>query len=232
MFGGKPEKYVSLDPAGNNLENDLPTLRNLLSKLNKSSVSYKLIILIGNTDPYYIYTQSGKTTPYTKKEFLIRFNRIWSKYKDNLTKWLNDKLSKGCYEVVSWYDLEKQWEKDSASSFEKLFTQTKVSINRYFTNSELNWEISKLENAFGKDQYFGLLPKPNKQILTSWVKRKFAEYSVQGLWIKQIYPEAILVQNEKPSDLRYKMYQPLIERLYKSRLPNIFPFGVDNLSYQ
>lgn len=232
MFGPEPEKYVSLNPKGNNLENDLPLLKRLIINFNNNNVPLLLTIIIGNTDPYYIYTQEGKTTPYDKITFFKRYNSRWSRYKDNLNLWLKNKLPKNNYSTVSWYELEKDWEGKNCADFQKLFNLTRKNLAQYFSNKEILWEIRQLENAFGPGKYFGCLTKPNSKTLKVWVERKFAEYAVQGLWVKQIWPEGILIQNEKPTDLRYRMYQPLIKKVYKTRLPNIYPFGVDNLGFQ
>lgn len=54
---------------------------------------------------------------------------------------------------------------------------------------------------------------------------------LQGLWLKENFPDGILLQNEKPTLLRCEMYQPLIIEKYKTKLPNLFIFGVDNSGY-
>lgn len=101
MFSSKPEEYVSLDPKGNNLEADLPALRKYLINLDKKKIKYQLTIFIGNTDPYYIYTLSGKTCPfYTKDQFFKKFNFRWKKYQQNFTNWINKKLPNKNIKVI------------------------------------------------------------------------------------------------------------------------------------
>lgn len=233
MFDRKnPENYVSLEPAGNNLKQDLPKLK----KLYKQSVKYRsvrLIILIGNTDPFYIYTQEGKIFPnISEKGFWNRFSKRWKIYRSNLEEYLQKLLPNVKFEVISWYELEKDLEKKLGWNFKGQFSEVRKNISKYFTKEDFNWELKNLKNAFGEDKYFYNLKRPPIPVLKEWVKRKFAEYAVQGLWIKQIFPEAILLQNEKPSFLRTKMYQPLIKKYLNSRLPVIYSFGVDNLGFQ
>lgn len=233
LFNQKePEKYVSLDPQGNNLEPDLPLLEKFYLKL-AAIMPVRLIILIGDTDPYYIYSQEWSCYPKLNETLLWRrFGERWAKYKKNLRRWLNFNLPRINAEIVSWYELEKKWEAETKTDFQKLFRQTYKNIGIYFRKEELEWEFKNLSNAFGPEKYFYNLKKPSDSILKDWVRRKFTEYAVQGLWIKQIWPGAILIQNEKPTDLRYKMYQPLIEKIYKSKLPNVFLYGVDTLGFQ
>ncbi len=60
MFSDTPWLYVDTDVAGNNLINDLSLLTQILTKL-RNVYPTELTILIGNTDPYYIYLQQFKT---------------------------------------------------------------------------------------------------------------------------------------------------------------------------
>lgn len=233
MFDRKnPENYVSLEPAENNLEQDLPKLKKLYKQSAKYS-SVRLIILIGNTDPFYIYTQEGKIFPnISEKEFWNRFGKRWKIYRSNLEQYLQKLLPNVKFEVISWYELEKDLEKKLGWNFKRQFSKVRKNISKYFTKEDFNWELKNLKNAFGDGKYFYNLKRPPLPILKEWVQRKFTEYAVQGLWIKQIFPEAILLQNEKPSFLRTKMYQPLIKKCLNSELPVIYPFGIDNLGFQ
>ena len=226
-----PELYVSLDPEGNNLEVDLPTLASLYKQLNLIYPT-KLIIFIGNTDPFYIYTEEVQRLPgVTTKEFWKRFSKRWKLYKKNLGLYIQKAYPSLNPEIISWYELEKEWV-TFGWDFKKQFNKTLQKIDTYFPKSDFEWELTKLENSFGKGKYFYNLKKPSQKTLQIWVKKKFAEYAVQGLWIKFIFQNAILLQNEKPSDLRSKMYQPLIKSKLNSRLPIIYPYGVDNSGYQ
>lgn len=233
MFNEKdPELYVSLNPQGNNLEPDLSKLQEIFLELS-SYIEVRLIILIGNTDPFYIYTQETKALPsLSEADFWRRFSKRWRIYRKNLITYLCKQSPKLKVEVISWYELEKSWEKKKGWDFRRQFTKTRKSVTKYFSEEELNWELSNLKKNFGKGKYFYNLERPKEVTLKEWVKRKFAEYSVQGLWIKQIFPKAILLQNEKPSDLRTSMYQPLIKEVLNQNLPVIYPYGVDNLGFQ
>lgn len=232
MFDQKnPELYVKLDPKGNNLGLDLPVLNKLYQKLSKI-YPVKVLILIGNTDPFYIYTQEWKIFPHLSPKILWkRFASRWQRYRNILEKTIQTQYPKLNIEVLSWYELEQRWNQNGWN-FKDTFDKTKTNINDYYGARAFNWELNKLEQAFGPGKYFDKLQKPATKILKEWVRRKFAEYTVQGLWIKQIYPSAILLQNEKPSDLRTSMYQPLIKELLDSKLPVLYPYGVDNLGFQ
>lgn len=227
-----PEKYVSLSPIGNNLEVDLLKLKNFYDKISKIYPT-KITILIGNTDPYYIYSQSWKIYKNLSSDILWkRFSKRWNNYKQNLNLWLKTELPNVNFEIISWFELEKTWEKNTGNNFEYIFNKTYKDIFSYFSKKLLDWEICKLKKQFGLNKYFYNIKTPKLSILNDWTKRKFAEYAVQGFWIKQIFPNSILLQNEKPSLLRTKMYQPLIKKYINSELPVIYPFGIDNSGFQ
>ena len=228
MFSRKPENYVALSPIGNNLEADLPTLKKYLVGLKKQKIDFTLSIIIGNTDPYYIYTLIGKTCSfYSKKQFFNKFGARWTTYKSNFEKWLKTRLKIDNLKIVSWYEFEKS----KGNLFEKMFNKYLKIIDKYFSQDKFAWERNKMKQNFGFGKYFDSLPMPTDKILNQWVKRKFTEYMVQGLWLYENFPNAILLQNEKPTMLRYEMYQPLIREIYNSELKNSFIFGIDNAGY-
>ncbi|MBU2565939.1 hypothetical protein KKG46_00060 [Patescibacteria group bacterium] len=231
LYSDKPWEYVSLDTSGNNLEKDISRLRQILEQINKLS-KVKLTIIIGNTDPYYIYLQQfQKFDDNEKPEIWKNFITRWATYRDSLEKWLKNELPQIDVEVMSWYSMEKMLENDWATVFENEFIATYQNIEAYFSEEDILWEHESLSAQFGPGKYFVDLDKPNQEVLKDWVKRKFAEYAVQGLWLKRKYPDAILIQNEKPSDLRTKMYQPILKERSKQDLPIIYFFGVDNVGY-
>ena len=55
LFSKKPWLYVNTKVEGNNLESDLSKLCLVMRALRKIYPKMNLKILIGNTDPYYIY---------------------------------------------------------------------------------------------------------------------------------------------------------------------------------
>ncbi len=230
MFSETPWLYVDTDTDGNNLMPDLLQLTKIVSSL-RTIYPTEITILIGNTDPYYIYLQQFKNYPnkeVTWKEFMVR----WNTYKQNLSAWLVQTYPSLGANVVSWYEFEKEIEKEKQVSFEKQYEQILSDIDIYVDARSLNWELSQLQTQFGKGKYFEKLPAPNETILKDWIRRKFAEYAVQGKWIYEYLPESILIQNEKPSDLRSKMYQPLTQTTYNTSLPIVYFFGVDINGYQ
>ncbi len=233
LYSDNPEYYVSLDPTGNNLELDLPRYKEINATLIEAGIPLRNVIIIGNTDPYYIYSEQGKIYPNIRREeLLLRWNKRWENYKLNLTVWLNKVYPELKFEVISWYEFEKETENNFSISFEQQFNQVLLQEDRYFDKKDYSWELAKLKTCFGKEQYFYNLNLPSEPVLMEWIKRKFTEYALQGLWIKLFFPKALLVQNEKPTMLRYKMYQPLIQKYFQSNLPNLYFYGIDNEGYQ
>lgn len=230
LFSGTPWLYVNTNPKGNNLTPDINRLKEIISDLKKIYPKIELNILIGNTDPYYIYLQQFKNFPKDKSILWQKFNIRWKAYKRNFEKWVKTVIPK--VKVISWYKFEKDLETKTGKSFEKEYEKVKKNIYSYFDKSQLEWEFRKLQTQFGKGNYFENLEKPDDAMLKDWIVRKFTEYAVQAKWIYENIPNAILIQNEKPSDLRSQMYQPVIKKEFSDSLPIVYFFGVDNSGYQ
>ncbi|MCB9798750.1 hypothetical protein H6758_03415 [Candidatus Nomurabacteria bacterium] len=232
LFTDTPWLYVNLDPAGNNLEADLPTLAQKVFKL-QSLYPVELTILIGNTDPYYIYLQQFSAHTATSRPSIWQeFASRWEQYRINLMDWISQTHPALPISVVSWYTLEKKWEKRYGISFEDEFNQAYKNIDKLFLPSDFKWEKTQLTRQFGPGKYFPKLECPPEEVLDDWVRRKFAEYAVQGQWIYLFLKDSLLIQNEKPTDLRSKMYQPLIEKTFANCLPIVFFNEIDNIGYQ
>ena len=193
----------------------------------------QLKILIGNTDPYYVYLQQFRNFPQSEREELLRrFNIRWEIYRKNFEEWAKKLAPDLNFEIISWYRFEKNIERRTGASFELEYEKTIRNIASYFTKSQLNWELRSLRTQFGADKYFEKLEKPDDDLLQDWIVRKFTEYAVQAKWIYENIPNAILIQNEKPSDLRSHMYQPLVKEKYQTNFPIVYFLGMDNVGYQ
>jgi hypothetical protein len=233
LWSDTPWLYVNTNPKGNNLEPDLPQITKVMSALKKAYPKTQLKILIGNTDPYYIYLQQFKDFPSQKRAELLRqFNARWETYRQNFERWAKTISPNFNPEVISWYQFERAIEQRTEKSFESEYEATKSTIASCFKQDQFDWELRKLQTQFGAGKYFEKLEKPNDDLLKDWIVRKFTEYAVQAKWIYENIPNAILIQNEKPSDLRSQMYQPLVRKKYKTDFPIAYFLGVDNAGYQ
>ncbi len=231
MFSVTPTEYVSLDPSGNNLQKDIPALAGMMSRFNKNFAA-KVTIIIGNTDPYYIYLQQLKNFSHEEKPIVQQgFIDRWAIYRERLEAVIKQKFPRLPVEILSWYDLEKKIEKERGCSFEEEFNRLYGENNNYFSQADLTFELQQLMKQFVPGGYFASLERPSTELLKDWVLRKFSEYALQGEWLNYKFPNAILIQNEKPSDLRSKMYQPLLQKQTGQMLPVVYFFGVDNKGY-
>ena len=232
LFSATAERYVSLSTRGNNLEPDIAQLGMVVKQLRKIYPT-TLTVIIGNTDPYYIYLQQFKNVAAGERVNLTKkFAQRWGRYRSALYKYAASASGLSEIEVVSWYEIEKNIEATLQISFEAEFNFVYRNIDKYFSQKNLDWELGRLGSQFGTGKYFAKLAAPSSRLLRDWVRRKFAEYSVQGRWLYDYFPNAILIQNEKPSDLRSLMYQPLVGEQHRSKLPIVYFLGVDNAGYR
>lgn len=232
LFSETPWLYVSTNPLGNNLTDDVPRLQKIIPKLKNIYPKIQLNIIIGNTDPYYIYLQQFRNFPKNKDLVWVKFITRWQKYETNFSAWISKEFPGIGVRIINWYSFEKTLESKKNKRFESEYEEIARNIYSYFDKKQLDWEFRKIQTQFGKGKYFGNLKKPNDKLLNDWIIRKFAEYAVQGKWIYENIPNAILIQNEKPSELRSAMYQPLIRKNYQDALPVVYFLGVDNVGYQ
>lgn len=232
MFGNQPWNYVRSDPKGNNLSQDISQLENIMRELRACYSNVQLKIIIGNTDPYYIYLEQFKDYPGREQLMWIKFIEQWEKYQKGFSAWLENTAPSLKVEVISWFHFERSLEKRMGRIFEKEFNEFRKNLGDYFNEDQLAWELRKLKTQFKAGAYFDGLRKPDDKVLKSWVSRKFSEYAIQALWIYENIDNAILIQNEKPSDLRSQMYQPAIRNKYNDSLPIVYFLGVDNVGYQ
>ncbi|MFH1405143.1 MAG: hypothetical protein ABIH21_03540 [Patescibacteria group bacterium] len=136
------------------------------------------------------------------------------------------------FQIINWYAFEKELNRKLQRSFEQEFDLFLKNITVRTNKSDRDWEFNQMKYQFAFGKYFGKLEKPDDSILKDWIERKFAEYAVQASWIREFLPNAILIQNEKPSDLRTAMYQPQVQARFKENFPVLYLLGVDNNGYQ
>ena len=148
-----PWRYVNLNPKGNNLEPDVPTLILLLNELNKAYPT-ELTVIIGNTDPFYIYSENfGIYKKLSYSKLWSKFAQRWRAYKTNLDSYLKSQNLQN-YNLVSWYEIENQILSEKGIEFCQLFNLSLPIINNYFNKNDFKIELNRLREAFGKDKYF------------------------------------------------------------------------------
>jgi len=215
MFSSTPWEYVKLDPSGNNLESDLDSLRLIMRTIRLFEPAARFVVMIGNTDPYYIYLQQFKNIPASQRSFVLeQFAKRWEIYRDRLQSWIDEKAPDLNAEVASWFSFEREIEASTGRSFEKEFDEVLIRIDDLAQKKDMDQEFEALEQQFGLGKYFEGLERPDQSLLKDWIRRKFAEYTLQALWIKELMPEVKFLQNEKPRQLRTQMYQPLVQEKY------------------
>jgi len=232
LFSSTPWLYVRTNPKNNNLTTDIIRLQDVVRKLKTIYPRIQLQIIIGNTDPYYIYLQQFRNFSGREDFLWKKFIKRWNTYQRNFDQWVNISAPDINAQIINWYQFEKNIETRTGKSFENEFELFKKNIYYYFNQNQLNWELRKIKTQFGENTYFGSLKKPNISVLKGWIVRKFTEYAVQANWIYENIENPILIQNEKPSDLRSQMYQPAIRDKYNDSLPVVYFLGVDNIGYQ
>ena len=165
LFSSTPWLYVSTNPVGNNLSPDISRLQTIITELREIYPRVQLNIIIGNTDPYYIYLQQFKNFTESKDFIWKKFINRWQKYEINFATWVN-KVAPGIgVKIISWYSFEKAVEDEKVKTFESEYEAVVKDVDSYFDKKQLDWEFRKLQTQFGMGKYFGKLRKPNDKLL-------------------------------------------------------------------
>ena len=119
LFSDSPWLYVNTETKGNNLEPDVERLALIVKEMRALYPNTTLTILIGNTDPYYIYLQQFKNFSAAERTILWnKFAEQWDTYRNKLEAWLVAAYPDIKAKVVSWYAFEKSTEQKTGKSFE------------------------------------------------------------------------------------------------------------------
>ena len=106
-------------------------MKYVLTKLNKIYPT-EVVILIGNTDPYYVYLKQFKGfTSLDRKILWSKFSKRWSRYKYMLEQKLITELGNKV-RVISWYEFEKETETKFKVSFEKEYEKLNLKYRDIF----------------------------------------------------------------------------------------------------
>ncbi len=94
---------------------------------------------------------------------------------------------------------------------------------------QLKKEIDRLKQIFSKGNYYNGWKNPSDEELEKIAELKFKTYADQGYQLARYFPNAILIQNEFPLELRTKMLNLLNDEA--NFLPAIYPYGTSDSQY-
>lgn len=208
------EDYILTDPTGSNLEADgnATRLGNLIDAIQKAGFSTRLRLIIGDQDePDYMFPVLGEPANYNSD----RADDRKSDYARNLTARVNDQYPKWNASIDRMSDIEIITEDLPAP----------LSVDAEQTQQDMLVESEQMKRVFLEGGYYYGLAKPNDEQLQQIVELKFRTYGRQGFKLKQMYPNAILLQNELPVDVRSRMINAGLVQLNEPSIGVLYPYG-------
>ena len=200
-----PEAYLLTNPKGNNFEGTAGRLQSLIRKLKEVGLSSKLSLIIGDNDePEYIFPVIGSPIidPLLAEERRKTYMREFSRD-------MRRKFPDIEFRVYRVSELEQA--SDLAN-----FTYLGVSA------TDIAEETERMRDFFGDGSYYEGICPPTLEQLREMTQLKSQSYAKQGYILSTAFPNAILLQNEFPLEIRSRM---LKASNTSNPLGIVYPYG-------
>lgn len=191
----KPDSYIRTEAIRTTATANPKPIVWITDVLNALEIPLELKIIVGEKDEEsYIFPVTGNFGVNTSQ-----LNQRREKYRSDFKNLCTRVFPKTPFDVIGW------------SEIENILPKSNINI---LETQDIKEEARRISSFFDSGGYYYGLPKPDMNGLLNIAKLKMREYSKQGLVIKQLYPNLILLQNEVPPLLRTRMlnaslYQPI-----------------------
>ncbi|MEU2061863.1 hypothetical protein [Streptomyces sp. NPDC013455] len=98
----------------------------------------------------------------------------------------------------------------------------------HFDRRDVDAEMAIMRGLWEPGSYYEGLPEPDDATLAAIVVRKFATYAMQGRLLRELEPDLVLVQTERPPLLRSRMLNAGWDGTGRSPLPTVEFFAPED----
>ena len=243
-----PETSIITSTEGSNLLPNLPFLKVIKGEFDILGIDSKIIVLLADSENYWVDFRQGSGLDYNILEAL---QPIWVKAYLNLVQTVNQTLGdSNILQIIPTSTLETSL-KDTFD-FEELFEKYKSQLYLKFPLKLLarmaivwrNVAVGNQRSAFAdaeeevnsdrfKNENLSLQTLKDEvgEIFVDKAIRQLTEYPLQGWMLERLYPNCILLQNEKPfgsAEFAYRdgknYFYNIDLSLRARRLPEISPY--------
>jgi hypothetical protein len=236
------DNYLQLEAEGSNLLPNLPFLKLIKTEFEELGIPLRIIVLLGDSENYWVDLQEGGDLEgLDLKDTLIP---QWQLYKNNLEEEVNQIANRDdLLELIATSDLEEQILQTGQFDFAKNFAELRKTISSKFNlkiiaRMALVWQgvlqgnqrnaFSDAENEISKKEFENIQNIEDLQQLVSnkyidIALRQLSEYAIQGKMLEILYPNAVLLQNERPVTEKNYFYNIDLS-LRNQLLPEICPY--------
>lgn len=205
-----PSDYIKIN-ASNKINGQDQKLRKLIRELQREGFSSFInIVLIDTDENDYVFPVVGMPKNLNSCEVSSRKLIYFSDFQ---TKWRSRygiSITTNCFR---WSEIRET----NQYSIETLDA------------AQLKEETERLKQIFSKGNYYNGWISPSDADLARIAELKFKTYGNQGYQLTRYFPNAILIQNEFPLELRTKMLNQLNDDI--NTLPAIYPYGSSEKIY-
>ncbi|WP_030022445.1 hypothetical protein [Streptomyces monomycini] len=206
--GERPELYLLDHMHGSVLSRLAGRLRELFRGLECAGVEVELLALIGDTDEDD-YLWSGIPVPARLDRLALDARReaLIDAVADYLTEEIPGPRGSTHPRVFSGKSLTVQRLSAMAPSTgcQEVYACVLEAPFAYFDQRDLDAEAAIMRGLWGPGSYYDGLPEPDAEALAGIIVRKFATYAMQGRLLREIDPDLVLIQTERPPLLRARM---------------------------
>jgi hypothetical protein len=237
------EEYLITDPMQNNLRVDMPYLIVLKTELDRLGVKNDLKIIMADTSVYWMNFNQGRVFGVAKEIVATKLIPRYVEAQKRLQEFVNEQFtSNSAAEIISNYELEKDIESQTGSSYIERWQEIRKQIiastdtdwprivyNSYRTQLIQNGENKNTALALAKiwldenkdrvsliDSFLGATGILTNDILELGIVWEI-EYRINGIDFELLFPNAILIQNEAQAQTKNQLYSSM----RKTQLPII-----------
>jgi hypothetical protein len=224
LLGQRPEEYFGTDMRGSLLSRQIGRLNKLAAALAAAEVPANINAVIGDTDEdAYIWPVLGK--PAALDEMRLDERRL--ALRDAAQIYCERGLSPAASSRLTSSDFKSLITVTGLSRFaaslraDAVFEDVIGGAEQFFSVDEVAAEKNRMRELWKEGDYYTGLRNPSEVELEKIVVRKFAAYAQQGVLLYERDPNSILIQTERPAQLRTKMLNVGRNLLGLSTLPAV-----------
>ncbi|MFF9812350.1 hypothetical protein [Streptomyces sp. NPDC014006] len=221
--GDQPELYLRHHMHGSVLSRLAGRLRELFRGLEGAEVDVELRTLIGDTDEddYLWYgvpapSHLDRLALDARREALIAAVTHYLTEEVPGARGGQPRVFRGAALAV-----ERLSAKAPSAQCRNVYASVLADPFAYFDRQDIEAEMAIMRGLWAPGSYYEGLPEPDDDVLAGIVVRKFATYAMQGRLLRELEPDLVLVQTERPPLLRARMLNAGWDGTGRSSLPTV-----------
>jgi hypothetical protein len=231
LRGHRPEQYLRDHWHGSVLSRHTRRLRQLFQQLEAAQVRVAAWAILADTDEVdYLWSGVQQPCPIDAQSLEAR----WVCLAGALTTYLTEEIpgARESHPRVARPVVVRVTRLSCITpSAQALALRASVIADpfRYFTGEDIAQETAIMRDLWRPGAYYEGLPEPGHTDMMTILRHKFAAYAMQGALLRQIDPNLVLIQTERPPLLRKRMLEVGWSHSGGGPLPAVQLFASDDM---